>query len=502
MQLNLDALRDVRFFERAGIALPQYDVPAVQQRTRQHPVWAHFGTGNLFRAFLCNAQQKLLNQGLQTSGITAIVSDVSSTMEPLYRAHDNLTLLCQVAPGQTEKAVIGSIGEAVLMSDRARLRQIFEQPSLQLVSLTITEKGYAWPDEAELPDTAASTIGLLTACLLWRSRRDLPIALVSMDNCQNNGDLLRKNVLAVAQAWIAGEQADAGFLAYLEHRVSFPVSMIDKIVPGPLPKIEALLKGDGFTDLGAVTTSRNTVIAPFVNAEFAEYLVIEDAFPNGRPPLEQAGVLMTTRSLVQKAERMKVTCCLNPVHTALAIYGCLLGFTRIPDEMDDPLLRALAIRVGEEGMAVTEDPGILSMHGFFDELVHKRLRNTALGDAPQRIAADTSQKLPIRFGETVRRHMERGDADQLVGVPLVLAGWLRYLMASDDQGNPMPLSHDPLLPQLTQAVKGDLRDVLSSEKLFGADLKRAGLLPKVEQLVSEMQGVGAVRQTLERTLRA
>ena len=110
-----------------------------------------------------------------------------------------------------------------------------------------------------------------------------------------------------------------------------------------------------------VITSKKTYIAPFINAEGPQYLVVEDSFPNGRPALEKAGVYVTDRDTVNKSERMKVTVCLNPIHTALGPYGCMLGYELFADEMKDPDMLELARQVGYvEGMAVVPDPVILS----------------------------------------------------------------------------------------------------------------------------------------------
>ena len=111
--------------------------------------------------------------------------------------------------------------------------------------------------------------------------------------------------------------------------------MIDKITPRPDDKVKKILEEDGFKDTELIITSKNTYTAPFVNAEETEYFVVEDAFPNGRPPLERAGFLFTDRETVDKVKRMKVCTCLNPLHTALAIFGCLLSYTTIWEEMRD-----------------------------------------------------------------------------------------------------------------------------------------------------------------------
>ena len=82
-----------------------------------------------------------------------------------------------------------------------------------------------------------------------------------------------------------------------------------------------------------LSQAKNTYVAPFVNAEETEYLVIEDKFPNGRPELEKGGLIFTTRETVDKVEKMKVCTCLNPLHTALAVFGCLLDYNLISAEM-------------------------------------------------------------------------------------------------------------------------------------------------------------------------
>ena len=128
--------------------------------------------------------------------------------------------------------------------------------------------------------------------------------------------------------------------------------------------------------MAPIVTEKNTFIAPFVNAEKPQYLVIEDNFPNGRPPLEEAGVYMTDRETVNNTEKMKVMTCLNPLHTALAVYGCLLGYNSIADEMKDNELRALVEKIGyDEGMPVVIDPKIINPSDFIHEVVEKRLPN-------------------------------------------------------------------------------------------------------------------------------
>lgn len=292
--------------------------------------------------------------------------------------------------------------------------------------------------------------------------------------------------------------------------------MIDRITPNPSPETEAALKEQGFTDLPLIAAGRSR-FAGFSNTEAAHYLVVEDSFPNGRPDLSAGGVILCDRETAERADTMKVTACLNPLHTTLAVYGCLLGYTRIWQEMEDKDLSSLVRHIGyDEGLPVVVDPKVIDPRSFIDELIGKRLPNKALPDSPQRIATDTSQKIPVRFGHTLQSY-EREDPERLgklTYVPLALAGWLRYLLAVDDEGKAFGPSPDPDLEGLQQALSGlalgkadaaavhaACAPILSNANIFGIDLYPSGLGAKVEQmLLEELSGPGAVRQTIERYL--
>jgi fructuronate reductase len=345
-----------------------------------------------------------------------------------------------------------------------------------------------------------------------------PIAMVSMDNCSHNGDKLKAAILAFAQKWTENGTADKGFWDYVNEpsKVTFPWSMIDKITPRPDDSVKKILAEDGVEPIEPVITSKNTYVAPFVNSEETEYLVIEDAFPNGRPALEKGGIIFTDRETVDKVEKMKVCTCLNPLHTSLAIYGCLLGYTKLSDEMKDSELRDLIMGAGyREGLPVVIDPGILVPKEFIDTVVNIRIPNPFMPDTPQRIACDTSQKLPIRFGETIKAYIKADDKDvmDLKLIPLVYAGWLRYLMGVDDEGERFELSPDPLLDQVCPYVASfrigepvtkeeaeeKLRELPEDDRIFGVNLFEAGLADRVLGYFLELiAGKGAVRATLKK----
>ena len=520
-----------------GYELPKFDVEAVKAKTHAEPTWVHFGAGNIFRAFPAAILNDALNSGKYDRGVIVAESFDYEIIDKAYQPYDNLSLLvCLKSTGDIEKKVIASVTESLKAdysfgADWARLVEIFQAPSLQMISFTITEKGYALyrPDGSLMPVVQADidegpaharhAMSMVAALLFERFQAGAaPLAVVSMDNCSHNGEKLQSSVMTVAKAWAEKGYVGQDFIAYLEDesKIAFPWSMIDKITPRPHKIVEEQLVKDNIEDMEPIVTSKNTFIAAFVNAERPQYLVVEDKFPNGRPPLEKAGVYMTDRDTVNKTERMKVTTCLNPLHTAMSVYGCMLGYDLICAEMKDEDIVALIKRLGYvEGLPVVVNPGILEPKAFIDEVVEQRLPNPFMPDAPQRIATDTSQKVGIRFGETIKSYVAEGrDLNTLVSIPLAIAGWLRYLLAVDDNGNAFEVSADPLKDDLQaklatikfgapDSCTDQLDSILSNASIFGSDLTKTVLADKVKAYFkAEIAGPGAVRKTLHDAVNA
>lgn len=530
-------------WKEKGYEIPQYDRAKLKKETMENPSWIHFGAGNIFRGFPAAGLQKLLNEGIYDRGIIVSEGFDFEIIDKAYKPFDDLSLLVVLkSDGKLEKQVIGSVVESIAADanrdcEWERLKEIFRKPSLQMVSFTITEKGYSLTDsngeylEAVVDDfkngykRPKHLMGKITALMYERYKGEedagslakLPLALVSMDNCSHNGDKLYNAVESYAKHWVENGFIEEGFLAYIrdKDKVAFPWSMIDKITPRPDDKVKKLLEEDGFEDTEIIITSKNTYTAAFVNAEEAEYLVIEDTFPNGRPPLEKAGFIFTDRDTVDKVEKMKVCTCLNPLHTTLAIFGCLLSYKTIWEEMQDAELNKLVHKIGyDEGMPVVVNPGVLDPLEFIKAVLELRFPNPFMPDTPQRIATDTSQKIPIRFGETIKAYCssESLNVSDLTFIPLAIAGWCRYLLGIDDEGNIFTPSSDPLLAELQGYLKdvklGDtdikkdlLKPILSNKNIFAVNLYEAGLGEKIEEMFREMiAGKGAVRATLKKYL--
>lgn len=535
MKLTLEGIKNTAVFQKAGILLPGYDVAAVSKKAKQAPRWAHFGIGNIFRIFIGGIADGLLETGVLDRGLTCIETFDYDVVDKIYTPYDNLGLSVILhADGTRTYKVLGSMAEAVKAQSSdpahwARLKEVFRSKELQLISFTITEKGYALAGSDGIyfpfiqsdidngPEKATSAMAVLTAMLYVRYQDSrTPIALVSMDNCSHNGDLLRHSVLTMAREWQKKGYVTEDFLTWLgdETQVSFPWTMIDKITPRPSDAIAADLEALGVEDMTPVITSKRTYIAPFINAEQPQYLVIEDRFPNGRPELEKGfGVYLADRATVNLSERMKVTACLNPVHSATGPVGVVLGeelYAKMLNTNPDMMKMARMVAY-DEGLPMVEDPRILSPKAFTDELFTDRFPNEYLGDTNLRLATDTSQGVGVRFGETIKAYMKKyGSAERLTAIPLGIAGWLRYMLGVDDMGNTYELAPDPMVPEIQAALSSvvfgnpesltdQLHPILSNEKVFFIDLYKAGLGEKIEGMFREMiAGKGSTKATIHK----
>ena len=535
MKLTMDGIKNREAWEKAGIQLPGYDVKEISEKAKKEPRWVHFGIGNIFRVFIGGIADGLLEEGALDCGLTCVETFDYDVVDKIYTPYDNLGLSVILhGDGSREYKVLGSLAEAVKAQSSNetqwnRLKEIFTSKSLQMVSFTITEKGYAlqkadgtWfpllqADIENVPDKATGAIAVVVAMLYERYKAGkYPLALVSMDNCSKNGAKLRESVLTMTEEWKKAGFVEEGFVSYVsdEKVVAFPWTMIDKITPRPSEKIADDLEELGIEEMQPVITSKKTYIAPFVNAEKPQYLVIEDNFPNGRPALEKGfGVYMADRNTVNLSERMKVTVCLNPVHSATGPLGVVQGYDLFAHMLNtnEDMMKMARMVAYDEGLPVVPNPGILSPQAFVDELFNDRFPNEYLGDTNMRLSVDVSQMVGIRFGETIKAYVEKfGDAKKLTAIPLGIAGWLRYMLGVDDEGEKYELAPDPMNEEIQEQLKeivigkpetftDQLKPILSNERLFFVDLYTTGVAEKIEEMFREMiAGKGAVRATIHK----
>ncbi len=517
---------DLNTLKKANVVTPSYDREQMITDTTEHPIWIHFGTGNIFRGYIAALQDSLLEKGIESKGIITVETFDEEIIDKVLKPCGNICVgVTLKADGSYENNAICSVADSLKLSDYERLCAYFEDPELQMVTLTVTEKGYRvknedgsiipniFADIMEGPKAVSNNLMVILAALCYRrfTAGANPIAVVSMDNCSANGKKLRDSVLTVASEWLRLGMVQKEFISYLsdETSVSFPWSMIDRITPAPSEKINEYLKNLGINSY-ILRTSKNSVAASFVNMEECCYLVIEDSFPNKRPKLEMAGVIFTDRETVEKCESMKVYTCLNPLHTALAVLGCVLGFTSISDEMADrELNKFVNLLAYKEMLPVAVNPEVLSPESFLNDVLNERLPNVNIPDTPQRIATDTSQKIPIRFGNAITAHMLNGNADKLKYIPFAIAAWCRYLVAKDDKGNKFTLSPDPCAEELTAVFSVLEFGITRQEALnainkiitplyMGCNIEKTDIPEKIsEYFYKMMKGQNAVRDTLK-----
>ncbi|WP_291527751.1 mannitol dehydrogenase family protein [Bifidobacterium sp. UBA744] len=538
---DLNATKDE--WTTAGITLPKFDPAKVRANSVDHPYWVHFGAGNLFRAVHAAIAQDLIEAGEVASGVYVAETFDPDIVDEAYKPFDDRCLQVVLkSDGSVDNRLIASVAGAFGVrshDDEAwkGLVKVFTNPELQFTTVTITEKGYAltnpagdvlpWiqPEVDNGPDSAISAMGAITALLLERFKAGAyPIAMVSTDNFSQNGDRFGASIKKFAEMWRDKGFVGQDFVDYLndESKVTFPLSMIDRITPNPAESVSELLAKAGFGDTDIIHTAKRTNVAPFANTEETWYLVVEDKFPNGRPALEKAGVYVADRATVNDADEMKVTTCLNPLHTALATFGMLLAYPSMSETIADPDLKKLVERLGYvEGLPVVTDPKIFSPKEFLRQVIEVRVPNPNIPDTPARISTDTSQKIPIRYGVTIAKYLadpEHHDPASLTAIPLVIAGWLRLLLGSDgkatnDKGETVTLSPDPRLTDLQTTLAplslgGDLsnaeevlKPVLADTTIFGTDLNATPLAAKIIGYFKRFAaGTGTVKSVLEAEL--
>lgn len=509
-------------FAGAGYAVPGFDRDEMRTRSEAEPVWLHIGAGNLFRSFHARIAQTLLDRGLSHTGIHLLDTRDPARVAHFHEIDDLFIDVVMKADGSLQPTVVGSVARSMHVAsprsaDWSATSRIAASPSLQLITLAVTEKAYAVSAATPDPAHARTAMELLTALLLARFHAGAaPIAVVSTDNFAGNGDRVAEAIRRVAEAWLTAGAVPRTFIDYLddERRVAFPNTMIDRITPMPDPAVGSAL-AEHF-DLGDARLRERPGggrLADFSNTEEFNLLVIEDDFPNGRPPFEAAGVLLTDRATVDRVEKMKVGACLNPLHTAMAVFGCLLGYTSISAEARDPDISSMVRRLAEdEALPAVDPPGIIDPQAFLDDVLERRLVNPGIPDTPQRIATDTSHKLEARFGHTIDFAASSGADGRLRYVPLTIAAWIRYLLGVDDEGRTFIVSPDPFLERLRDRLRdvrwdrpdslGDAaRSVLADREIFGTDLSSTAFADTVEtQLRLLLAGPGAVRTTLHRAV--
>jgi mannitol 2-dehydrogenase len=304
--------------------------------------------------------------------------------------------------------VIGSIIDyRYAPDDPEAVIEVLAAPTTRIISLTITEGGYR--------DHHGLAFRLITEALAKRRGRGIAApTILSCDNIESNGEVTRRVVLANA------EHREPELAEWVAQHARFPNSMVDRITPATTPEMTAAVQRDfGVADRW-----------PVVTEPFAAW-VIEDDFADGRPPLEQAGVLLVDD--VAPYELMKLRL-LNAGHQCLAYFAHLCGFEFVHQAASDPLFAEFLLAYFESEAIPTLPPvpGI-DLHQFSRTLI-ERFSNPGVRDTVARLCAFTSDRIPKWLIPVICDNLADDGSVRLAAA--VVASWARYAEGTDEWGRP------------------------------------------------------------------
>ncbi|CNF76589.1 mannitol dehydrogenase family protein [Yersinia frederiksenii] len=447
----------------ANAILPQYD------RSKLIPRLVHLGFGAFHRAHQAVYADILAqNQGSDWGYCEINLIGGEQQIADL-KQQDYLYSVAEMSADAWQCRVIGVITQALhIQTDGLEaILQALVQPEVAIVSMTITEKGYCHsPATGQLqlehplivqdlanPQRPQSAVGVIVAALAQRKAAGRPaFSVMSCDNMPENGHVTRNVITAYAKA------IDPALAIWIEANVTFPSTMVDRIVPA--------VTTDSLAQVALQTGVRDPVA---VTCEPFRQWVIEDNFVAGRPAWEKAGAELVSNVLPFEEMKLRM---LNGSHSFLAYLGYLAGYQHISDCMQDELYVKAARHLMLAEQAPTLNTPGTDLEKYADSLL-ARYRNTALKHRTWQIAMDGTQKLPQRMLDSIRWHLANGS--DFACLALGVAGWMRYVSGKDEQGQPIEIS-DPLREEIAHLVaastEGEARvqALLQMDSVFGRDL--------------------------------
>jgi fructuronate reductase len=456
MKLNCETLNKVQFDK------PDYD------RDKVRAGIVHLGIGAFHRAHQAVYIDDILAREPDWGIIGASLR--SPATAKALTPQNGLYTLIEKGEGSSRYRVIGSVLEILVARDmRENLLNKMAHPDTRIVSLTITEKGYCHdpasgqlntdhPDikaDISAPRSPVSAPGIIVEALSRRREAGRgPFTVLSCDNLPTNGRICRNVVLALA------DFTDRPLVRWIEENVTFPGTMVDRIVPATTDDDRELLRTKaGLTDNW-----------PVVTEPFSQW-VIEDHFCAGRPNLEEAGVQMVTD--VEPFETMKLRL-LNGCHSTLAYLGSLAGHRTVAQAIRDRKLASFIKDLMREEIAPTLDmPENIDL-GAYQAALLSRFRNTGLQHKLFQIASDGSQKLPQRLLNPIRERLR--DDLPIHRLAKCVASWIAFISARSDGefcfelDDPMAGCLRRLIIDTGSAPQDLVRTILAIESIFGPEL--------------------------------
>lgn len=418
----------------------------------------HFGVGNFHRSHQAMYIDRLLRTGLAHEWAICGVGlfERDAQMRDVLAEQDGLYSLTEREPDGTHRiTVIGSIRRFLhAPDDPAAVLEQLTAPEVRIVTLTITEGGYVDDpttgrrpqDDPLVVEEVASNLARPRTAFGWivaalRERRDrgsAPFTVLSCDNIQGNGEVTRASVVGVA------ELVDPELARWIDAEVSFPSSMVDRITPVTTPE-----------DIASVRQELGVEDAWPVACEPFTQWVVEDDFNTGRPPLEEAGVILTSQIELYEAVKLRL---LNGAHQAVAYVGQLLGHTYVHEAVADPrVARLVRAYMEQEAVPTLEPPTGLDLDAYIDELF-VRFGNPHVQDLLARLSVDASNRIP-KFLLPVLLDRVRGGAASVVGAAIVATWWAWCRGVGEGTFEIDDVNRETLVGAATQGPLSFLRDV-------------------------------------------
>ena len=402
----------------ASVARPGYD------RDARGVGIVHFGIGAFHRAHMAAYTDDAMASGEGDWRILG-VSLRSPTVRDQLHPQNGLYTLVEHSFNGTKARIIGSVSDVLSASEeRERLVATLAAATTDIVSFTITEKGYCRASDGSLDLALAderSAFAYLAEAFARRSDAELPgLTLLSCDNLSGNGGQLQR----LMTEYLAHHAPD--LTGWFQSNCTCPSTMVDRIVPATTDsdrrEIEELL---GLRDEAAVITE------PF------NQWVIEDSFAGPRPPWEEHGAQITSDVHAYENAKLRM---LNGAHSALAYLGLQRGHEFVHQAIGDPELLPIidTLMRNEAATSLMPAPG-QDLSAYADTLI-ERFKNPALNHRLIQIAMDGSQKVPQRWLETLAFHQKYNRQ-----CPAILAGiaaWIRHVCGENG------LVDDPLAATL------------------------------------------------------
>ena len=485
-----------------NLILSEEELKILPRPIRKDPVVTpkimHFGPGAFFRSFVASLIDGVNQRDVEKWGIIAVSLNSEDTFKKLV-GQDLVFNALSMSSEKKEIQQVSLISDFfVAKKDCQSVLSALSDGQIEIVSLTITEKGYHYnSDKNELDfkhqniiydlgnqESPKTAVGFIVTGLRDRYLNGkAPFTVLSCDNLPNNGAVVKKIVLDFAQ------KIDPNLANWISKEVCFPSSMVDRITPATSHQdIINFAEEYGVYDPALV-----------VHEEFFQW-VIEDKFSSVRPKFELAGIQMVLN--VTLHEKMKLRC-LNGTHSALAYVGYLAGFNTISECVsDDSMVNYIEYLWEKEIIPTLETPEGENLNDYCSKLL-ERYQNPAIEHRTWQIAMDGSQKLPQRILETVSDLLKNQKNFQ--GLALAIAAWIKYVTGRDLNGDYIDV-HDPLANDFAMIAKKSktsehyVDSILDQSKVFPANLRESSTfrteIQKSYKFLEQYGSLGSVKKLM------